>query len=52
MMWAKLKGILKEEKPRAQEALAGAAGSALGLATQADIEGWYMHDGYTRLKFA
>jgi transposase len=52
MMWAKLKGILKEEKPRAQEALADAAGSALGPVTQADIEGCFLHDGYTRLKFA
>ncbi|MDR2519569.1 MAG: transposase [Eubacteriaceae bacterium] len=43
MMWAKLKGILNKEKPRAQEALADAAGSALGLATQADIEGWFLH---------
>jgi transposase len=41
MMWAKLKGILNEEKPRAQEALAGAAGSALGQVAQGDIEGWF-----------
>jgi hypothetical protein len=52
MMWAKLKGILNEEKQRAQEALAGAAGSALGQATQGDIEGWFLHDGYLRLKYA
>ncbi|MDR2519499.1 MAG: transposase, partial [Eubacteriaceae bacterium] len=30
MMWAKLKGILKIEKPTAQEALAEAAGPELG----------------------
>jgi transposase len=41
MMWSKLKGILKIEKPRAQEALAEAAGSALGQVTQEDIEGWF-----------
>jgi transposase len=52
MMWVKLKGILKEEKPRAQEALADAAGSALGKVTHEDIEGWFLHDGYSRLNLA
>jgi transposase len=52
MMWAKLKGILNEEKPRAQEALTDAVGSALGQVTHEDIEGLFLHDGYTRLKFA
>jgi transposase len=52
MMWAKLKGILKTEKPRAQEALTDAVGSALGQVTQGDIEGWYLHDGYSRIKLA
>jgi hypothetical protein len=33
MMWAKLKGILNEEKPRTQEALTDAVGSVLGLVT-------------------
>ncbi|MDR2520299.1 MAG: transposase [Eubacteriaceae bacterium] len=52
IMWAKLKEILNEEKLRAQETLADAAGSSLGLVTQEDIEGCFLHDGYTRLKFA
>jgi transposase len=52
MMWAKLKGILKIEKPRAQEALTDAVGSALGQVTHEDIEGCFLHDGYSRLKYA
>jgi transposase len=52
IMWAKLKGILNEENTRSQEALADAAGSALRQVTQEDMEGWFLQDGCTRLKYA
>jgi len=46
LMWSKLKAVLRKFKARTYEEMQTALQQALDAITQADIKGWFKHDGY------
>jgi hypothetical protein len=47
-MWSKIKQILRWLKPRTSEELFCSTGTALGMVTATDAQGWFEYTGYIK----
>jgi transposase len=47
-MWSKIKQILRGLKPRTSEELFCSTGTALGMVTATDAQGWFEYAGYIK----